>query len=1105
VKSIILTDKCCQKNKLAKLVMMVMFVVLILGVDESLTLASNPVINRVAQQQTVSGVVVDAASGETLPGVGVKVDGTNYGVLTDLDGKFLIKVAGNETVLVFSYIGYESKNVTVGSNAVIRVELNTSATKLDEVVVVGYGFSKRKDLTGSVGTANVEDLQKASVKSLDEALSGRIAGVMVTSADGQPGSNADIVIRGIGSVTQSTAPLYVIDGFPQEAANFNSINPQDIESIDVLKDASSTAIYGARGSNGVILVTTKRGKSAKPTIVYNGYVGTQQLVKKMSLLDTYEFVRFQNDATPGYATSTYLTSGKTLEDYKTAQTIDWQDKVFKDNPLTYNHSLSVSGRMNKTAFMISGSYTNQQGLVINSGFKRYQGRVTLDQEINDKVKVGVNVNYSNATSFGISGAVSNGNSSYFSFLTNLWTYRPVLGATVSDEDYENFITSTAYDPNDNSYRLNPYISTANYDGQSNVVVFTPNAYLEYKITKNLTFKSTIGTTVNDTKSYVFNGSNTYEGNPYYGFGKTYGVNASRTNSTNYSLLNENILTYSRKFNGVHTLTSLVGFTTQKNTSESNFFRTTNIPTEVLGINGIGLGTPYASSASASLNTMMSYLGRVNYSYKDRYLFTFSLRADGSSKFSAENKWGYFPSGAFSWRLSEEKFVKSLNIQKIENIKFRVSYGATGNNRVDDFAYLTLLSMSGSSSGSGSMVAINKTNSYVSTISSTMGNNKLKWETGIQTDIGLDFSLFKGRLDVQTDYYYKTTKDLLIKATLPTLTGYSTGFKNIGKVSNAGFEFTLNSVNINNGKFIWQSSFNISFNRNRLKSLNSGENELLSSASFRGTTMQTNSLISKVDHPINMFYGYVADGNYQLSDFYKLPNGATGYTFVLKEGIPYYGNQQSVSSVNTNAPQNCVQPGDPKFKDLNGDGVIDAKDGTTIGCPYPVHFGGLTNNFSYKGFGLSVFLQWSYGNDILNENRIMMEQGSLGSSSTSTTGVVGQINNNQFATVANRWTYTNASNLYTRIDALAQGTRVFSTRFIEDGSYLRVKTVQLSYTLPLKLVNKVGITGVKVYVAGQNLFTITGYSGTDPELSTSGVDYSPYPRQKVFTFGTTITL
>ena len=1071
-----------------------------------------------AQKQSdilVSGIVTDP-QGETLIGVSVQIKGSGKGTVTDIDGKFSLRVPSEKSVLQFSYIGYKPTMKVVGKDRILKIMMDSGDKSLEDVVVVGYGYVKKKDLTGSVSRVNMEDLEKAPVKSVDEALGGRIAGVQVTSGDGQPGSNTEIIVRGVGSVTQSSSPLYVIDGFPQESANFNSINPSDIESIEVLKDASSTAIYGARGSNGVIIISTKRGKSEKPIITYNGYIGGQQAIKSTSLMGGYEFARLENDINPAYTDANYFVSGMTLEDYKSVKGIDWQNKVFNQLPIFQNHSISVSGKTNKVAYTVSGSYLDQKGLIIKTGFSRFQGRVTLDMDITDNLKVGLNTNYSNSVTTGQTGNASQGN--YFSFMYNLWSYRPLLSGGVSESNYENYIYNDLIDDAASSTQLNPYIATLNAYNVRNSTSLTPNAYILYKITKDLSFRSTIGISVNSDENLSFNNSNTFDGNPYTGFGKTWGVNGSRSVYSTNNLLNENTLTFNKKINVNNTINAVIGFTDQQFTEQRYDYRIVKLPMESLGVNGFGFGTPYSESSYASLYNIASFLGRVNYNLYDKYLFTASIRADGCSKFAPENKWGYFPSGAVAWRISQEPLLKDFS--QLDNAKLRISYGATGNNRVDNFAYMTMLSMTNSSSTSNSsIVPFGSSNYYVTSLDNLLGNKNLKWETGIQTDIGLDLSFFKSRLNIELDYYNRTTKDLLIKATMPAFSGFTQGWENVGKVSNSGIELSINTVNIQTKKFVWRSSFNITFNQNRLMSLNSGLNQITSTMSMLGRTSSIPTYISKVGAPVGMFYGFISDGVYQLGDFYRLQNGASGYSYALKEGIPApraglrYYISDAVATSTTDPTGKSVQPGDLKYKDLNGDGLIDINDATVIGNPYPIHFGGLTNTFSFMNFDLSIFLQWSYGNQILNANRIFSEGTWGGQGTSNPVTASGMLLLNQFDTYSNRWTLTNASNLYPRVDQAAETARYVSSRLIEDGSYLRVKTVQISYNIPAKIVKSIRLTSARFYISGQNLFTITGYSGIDPEVTTAragnmyttGFDLSPYPRTKVITLGTSITL
>jgi len=1071
----------------------------------------------------IKGKITDK-SGSAMEGVTIRLKNGTAKALSTKDGSYTIKVPASvkQPVLQFSFVGYEDQEVTASFTAPVNVSLQSLTNSLDDVVVIGYGSVKRKDLTGSVGQVPVAELQKAPVASVDAALAGRVAGVQVTSPDGQPGSNADIVIRGVGSISQSSAPLYVVDGFPMEDANFNSINPADIETMEVLKDASATAIYGARGSNGVIIITTKKGKVPKPVVTYNGSLGTQKPTKTMQLLSPYEFVRLQNDINPYFANYVYFSNGKTLDDYKNTPAIDWQKITFNPSPIFQNHHIALTGRSGKTAYSLSASYTDQQGLIVQSGFRRFQTRFSLDQDVSNKVRVGVNVNFATTRSYGQTPSVQNVpvgqtvSNNYWNFMYNVWAFRPVQSSRANISD-SSFIFETLVDNNideggaPGTNTVNPYITATNEINDRINNTITANGYLQWQVTKDIQFRTTAGVNYITNETDVFHNSKTNSGSPATTFGAVYGPNGSITNLNTYSFLNENTLSWNKRFNSNHQVNAVVGFTTQIYNNRSNSFTATNVVNENLGVNGLGSGVPYANSTGASVWGLQSFLGRVNYTFKSNYLFTASFRADASSKFYTTNRWGYFPSGAFAWRLSNEKFMRGFKF--IDDAKVRLSYGGTGNNRVGDFAYAALLTSNAGSNLSGSYYSFNEANVY-NIVVSQIANRNLKWETGYQTDAGIDLTLFNNRLDFTFDYYKKVTKNLLVNASIPYSTGVSNAYENVGSVSNQGLEFSFTTTNITNKNFRWTTSFNISFNRNKVLSLVAGQNALFSAKNI-GQQMTQFDYVAKVGQPIAQFYGFIADGMYQLNDFYKLPNGSTGnYFYVLKDGIPYYGTKSTLSGVNTTiSAATSVQPGDPKYKDLNGDGVLDANDYTTIGNPYPKHFGGLNNNFTWKGFDLSIFLQWSYGNQVLNANRIAMEGGtSAPQAGSSTTTNLGMVNTNQFATYANRWTPTNPSNLYPRANAFASGTRQYSTRVVEDGSYIRLKTLQLGYTLPAKLLRRAGLTTARVYVAAQNLWTITGYSGPDPEVSTAnnnvltpGYDYSPYPRTKVMTVGVTISL
>lgn len=1014
----------------------------------------------------ITGTVTDE-KGEALPGVTIKLKGTNSVTLTNGKGVFEFSIPELKGVLQFFYIGFITKEVPITSSTTYNVKLIPSLSVLDEVVVVGYGTTKKHDLTSSVAQVNVADLQKAPVASFEEALAGRVAGVQVSASDGQPGSNLQIVIRGNNSVTQSNSPLYVIDGFPIEDPENNIINPAEIESIDILKDASATAIYGARGANGVIIITTKKGKTGAPKITYENYSGLQNNIRQQEMMSAYDFVKYQIEFNPAVYTPMYLKDGRDLEYYKGVEGINWQDKIFQTGTIQ-NHFLSVSGGTDKSKYAISGSILNQEGVIINSGFKRYQGRINLDQTITAKFKIGINTSYSATKTYGTVSAEQNA-SPTASLMYSVWGYRPLTGDPLKDEQ----LIEEPFDPDVNpaaEYRINPVLSTRNEYNPSFVNALLVNAYTEYKFLNNFTFKMTGGITKRTTRKEIFNNSNTRAGNP---LSNSNGINGSIYNYDVTNLLNENTLTFKKRLNGVHNIEALGGFTLQDNTFMSSGFGATQLPNESLGISGLEEGTPYRLLSGSSRSTLMSFLSRVNYSYKSKYLFTASLRADGSSKFAVGNKWAYFPSTSFAWKLGEEGFMEKASY--ISNAKIRASYGLTGNNRVNDFAYLSSLQINSNSGYNFNNAALN------GMIPNLLGNKDLKWETTAQTDIGLDVGFLENRISLIADYYYKETFDLLLNASLAPSQGFLNGVRNVGKVSNRGFEFTINTVNIKSKDFSWNTSFNISFNKNKVLELTEQDPAILSRITW-GNFNNAYPYIAIPGHPVAQFYGYVWDGVYQYSDFNQLSNGS----YVLKDNIPNNGQSRAT-----------VQPGFIKYKDINGDGQVDGLDQTIIGDPNPVHTGGFSNNFTYNGFDLNVFFQWSYGNDLLNANRIEFEGGENRPAL------------NMFATYANRWTPENQTNDMYKV--YGQGPLVYSSRTIEDGSYLRLKTVALGYTLNSSFLKKNKINSFRVYISAQNLFVWTKYSGLDPEVSTRpsaltpGFDWSAYPKARTITFGLNLTL
>ncbi len=1021
------------------------------------------------QNITIKGKVTDE-KGETLPGVSIAVAGAKIGTVTNTSGEYQISVPEGAT-LVFTYIGFSTQQVSIGNKTKVDVVMRVDQVgkQLNEVVVVGYGSVSKKDVTGSVGQVNMTDLLKAPVASFEDALAGRVAGVRVASSQGQPGATVDIVVRGANSLTQGNSPLYVIDGFPIEDPTNAAINPADIASINVLKDASATAIYGSRGANGVIIIETKKGKAGKPVIAYNASFGLQQVSNKMDLMNPYDFVKLQFELDSVTTKTQYLTN-RTLESYSSDKGYDWQDQIFRTAPMQI-HTLSLSGGSDQTKYFISGSIFDQDGIIINSGYKRYQGRFSLDQTVNKKLKVGINTNYSSIKSYGrvASDPGTTGSASSY-LLYSVWGYRPI---TANGTDLVSSLLDPDIDVN-NDFRVNPIVSTQNELMQTTTTNLIANAYASYAINKDLTLRVTGGIIDRVARNDQFFNSQTAQGTPLIPTNVRGSYGSVLYQETN-NWVNENTLTWNKKMND-HSLNVVGGFTVQARKLNSYGFSSVLVPNESLGLSGLDEGTPLQVTAIQSQNTLASFLGRVNYSYKSKYLLTGTFRADGSSKFVDGNKWGYFPSGAFAWRMIDEPFIKSLRF--VSDAKFRASYGLTGNNRVSDFAYLSSLALLTLNSYS-----FNNGTPSKGVIPVTLPNDDLKWETTAQLDFGYDLGLFKNRINLTVDAYQKTTKDLLLNANVPYSTGYTTAYRNIGKIQNRGLEFTLNTVNIKNKDFNWSSNFNISFNQNKVLALNDNQQNLLTPISWETAYSGNPLYIAAVGGSAAQFYGYKGDGIYQYSDF-NLVNGV----YTLKSDITTNG-----------ATRSSIKPGDIKYKDLNGDLVVNASDRTVIGNPIPKNTGGFSNDFTYKGFNLNVFFQWSYGNDIFNANRIIFEGNALG-----------YRNLNQYESYNDRWTPNNPSNTLARVGG--QGPKgVYSSNDIEDGSYLRLKTVSFGYNLPKSWLKQLKISNVYVSLSGQNLVAWTKYSGMDPEVSvqnsalTPGFDYSAYPRAKTVTLDLKISL
>lgn len=1013
----------------------------------------------------ITGVVTDTL-GTPLVGATIAVKNTGKITITDQRGAFELKGIGAEAILVVSYVGYLGVEVTVNAQRVFKIQLQPREEAMKDLVIIGYGTVAKKDLTGSVAQVNMSDLQKAPVSTFDQALAGRVAGVQVSSNDGQPGSVGAVVIRGNNSITQDNSPLYVVDGFPIEAYNESPVSPSDIESIQVLKDASATSIYGSRGANGVIIITTKQGAKSAPVISFNSYYGVQNITKKMEMMSPYEFVKYQNELNPGTTNRLYF-DGRTLDDYKNMAGIDMQDALYQTAPMI-NVDLGFRGGNQQTQYSVFTNVFKSDGVILNSGFDRYQGKFTISQQISKNIKAYVNTGFTKTKTYGSIISDPTAGIASLSIIYSALGYRPVSGfddIDLLDEFFDPAVTTET--PSD--YRVNPVISVKNEVNNRVLNSSITNGYIDFKITPDLLLKIRGGYINSNLSTATFYNSKTQIGNPNYP--TTKGTTGGQYSREVENWLNENTLTYSKRINK-HRLNALVGFTLQENKLLYSGYTANFIENEELGLDGIDLSTSLVPGTYRKEWSLASYLGRLNYDFASKYLLTFSFRADGSSKFRGNNKWGYFPSGAIAWRMKNEDFLKNLAV--ISDAKLRLSYGTTGNNRVDEYATYSGISFPYTTYYSFN----NGTPTKGASLLTSTGVPDLRWETTAQVNIGYDLNLFKDRIGLVFDYYDKKTTDLLLNANLPYTTGYLTAFQNIGSVRNYGYEFTLETKNINKKYFKWNSSFNISFNRNKILKLQPEQDYRLQTVNFVGDFNNIAPYIARVGEPMGMIYGAVFDGLYQYADFNKISDGS----YVLKNEIPDNGRTRST-----------IQPGDMKFRDLNNDGTINANDYTIIGNGNPVHIGGLSNDFQYRNFDLNIFLQWSYGNDILNGNRLYFEQNTYNF-----------YNFNLYASVADRWTPEHQDATIPRTGGLPP--RLYHTNIVEDGSFLRLKTVSLGYNFDPRLLARAKIKSARVYMSAQNLLTLTGYSGVDPEVSvrnsalTPGFDWSAYPRSKTIVFG-----
>lgn len=1012
------------------------------------------------QPLRIKGKVLDE-TGQPLPGVSVKLKGASAGTMTSQTGEYSIVIPDENAVLVYSYIGYETAEIPVRAKRVIDVSLRPVNSSLDQVVVIGYGTQKKSDLTGSVGSIKASQLLERPAINVEQGIAGRIAGVNVSTNSGRPGGRTRVRIRGFSSINAATDPLYVVDGVIL-TSGISSINPNDIETIDVLKDASATAIYGTRGTNGVIIITTKRG-SKDGKITYDSYFSMSSLARKQDVLNAEEFLYIEDQAyinaqkfdPAGFASGKYKdpavkrmqylegnTAGRAELFYLDAQgvakplyDVDWQDEVTHD-ALSQGHNLAWSGGDDKSNYGLYMGYAKDNGIIRSTFLKRYSARAVVDRQMKDWLKVGGTISYSSTEERRADDSQGGNN-----VTRQIIEMVPFIPYKYPNGTYGRRIDYEGLEKGDNPLaQLDENISTYN------VNAFTGNAYANVKLIPGLEFNSTIGANVRNQYAPYFNSTLS---DLSVGLGRNY-ARISSDQSKFWQWTNR--LNYTKTIKEHHTLNALVGAEYQNYNYLGWSAAAQDMSDDFYKWNNLGAGaTLQPSSSSSTAWQMASYFSRLNYSYKGKYLFTATGRYDGSSRFGKDNKYAFFPSAALAWRVSEENFIAKDS--QISNLKLRLSYGLTGNSEIGEYRSQANLG----------------TNSYIfngtlasGTIISSLANPELKWEKTSQLDLGVDLGLFKNRVTLEADYYVKKTKDLLLAAPVPASSGYTTLTRNIGSLKNTGFEFNINTLNIEGQNFSWRTGFNFAWLKNEITALGTNNADILMTPDFLGRTN-----ILRVGESVSSFYGLVAEGT--------------------------WGTAEEAQAAKYNK-----RPGDIKYKDINGDGQINDADRQILGKGIPDFYGTLTNTLRYSNFDFTVELQYSQGNDVFR----LSEHSSL-----DRTGLA-----NSFADVLNGWTPENQNTPIAQWRPTGAGYDTkLDSRKVSDGSFIRGKNIMLGYTFTPQLVKKLGVSNLRLFVSGQNLFLITKYKGYDPESTTfddtfsQGIVFHDYPKAKTFLFGINVSL
>lgn len=1076
---------------------------------------------------SVSGKILDA-KGQPVDGATILEKGTANSVLSKTDGSFSMNVSSKDAILVVSHVGFKSTEYKLKGEGSVTIELEAFATDMDEVVVVGYGTQRRKDLTGSVASVSGKQIAAVPVVSAAQALQGKLPGVNVTAQDGRPDASISIRVRGGGSISQSNEPLYIVDGFP--VGSINDVPPSQIESIDVLKDASSTAIYGARGANGVIIVTTKSGKSGKLTIRYDNYVQYNQPTKYLETMNAYNYIDYNwgyaKAISDGYANAWAMLwgIGSYAATYNNPDGINYYNNVNAKNyskeaysgSFSHNHNISISNGNNKTKYILSLSYTDNDGMKINSWFKRANAAFKLEQKLSDKINFSFDTRFTDIQRMSNEGT-SNGKGS---ILSSSYQFRPIETKDVKGELDDTKNTQLGLYDLVLQDRYNPVALMSDFLPLSKERTLRSNAAVDWTVIKGLTFRSEVGFSQSWNKGKTWSGSvfNNYldaEGN------KTYAGNASISSTEGWGIRWANTVNYKTKlFNDDHQLNITAGQELNNSKSEGYSISGSRYPVSFTPERAFAMMNQHLqstttvnyslSSSAGTPNRLLSYFGRMNYSLMDKYLFTATFRADGSSRFSPLNRWGYFPAAAAAWRMSDENFLK--DIKWLNNLKLRASYGEVGNDGISASQWTPLWSSDGLRG-----VSINETRQTSYSPAGQLANPNLKWETTITRNIGVDFSVFKGRLYGTIDMYKNSTKDLLMLTAIDPSLGYPGGmYDNVGSTSNRGIEISFGGDIIHKKDFDLSASMNINFNRGRVDELATGVSGLYKTN--WGSTMtqpNTGDYILQIGKPVGQVRGYAYDGWYSVDDF-NYSNGI----YTLKPGIADIGSGiiGTVYGTTANKPGGQVAyPGVIKFKDMNKDGLINESDVTVIGDMNPKHTGGFSLNGRVKSFDFAMNFNWSYGNKVYNANYLAAFYGSKEDGLyknrldyLTTSYRIHRIDNGQLVKVTDP-IELKALNANATTFLPYHENPVVSTLGIQDGSFLRLNTVTVGYNLPEKLLSKVHVARLRVFGSIYNALTITKYPGLDPEVNTNtsqggaqypttGLDWGAYPRARSFTVG-----